>query len=51
MDRRIGLKFLLSKHRENMWTGYIYLNIGSGGRHVDMVVNSWIPLKAGSFSG
>jgi hypothetical protein len=47
VDRRIMLKLLLSKYRENMWTGYI----GSSGRHVDMLMNSCIPLKAGRFFG
>jgi hypothetical protein len=39
VDRRITLELLLSKYRENMWTGYIYLSIGSSGKHVGMVMN------------
>jgi hypothetical protein len=32
LDRRIILKWILKKQTEGMWTGFIWLKIGTNGR-------------------
>jgi hypothetical protein len=51
--RRIILKLILKKYDGVVWTGFIWLRLGTGGGGalVSTVMNLWVPSNVGKFLG
>jgi len=49
VDVKITLERILEKLGWKVWTGFIWLRIGTSGGRVNTVMNLQVPYKAGNF--